>query len=140
MPMATNPGLSVNPRFSCIPELLSRCHRGTQLSPTPTRHNSPPHYPTPNAPDIEAAQPVPDIPHGLPKRRDPDAIPPRNVFESFFQFLYNPIASIGTGNVVFAIKAGLLTIVLCLPSLIKSSARFAYGVWYLSATVCCSDS
>jgi hypothetical protein len=114
--------------------------KGLNLPPAPTRGTSPPHSPTPNSSDIEAAQPIPDIPHGLPKPRDPDALPPRNVFESFFEFLYNFIASIGTGNVVFAIKAGLLTIVLCLPSLIKSSAKFAYGVWHLSTSVCRYDS
>jgi hypothetical protein len=100
------------------------------LNPTPPRTRSPPQSPTLNSSDIEAAQPIPEpeIHHGLPKPRDPDALPPRNVFESFFESLHTLIAFIGTGNVIFAIKAGLLTVVLCLPSLIKSSAKFAYGV------------
>ena len=114
MPMATMTQVCLSILvFRVFLTFFSDVIEGLNFLPAPTRRNSLPHSQTPNSSDIEAAQPIPD---GLPKSRDPDA-PPRNVFESFFEFLYNLIASIGTGNVVFAIKAGLLTIVLCLPSL-----------------------
>jgi len=64
---------------------------------------------------------------GIPKRRDPDALPPRNVIESLLNLFYKFFLSLGSGNVVFAVKAGLLTVALSLPSFIKSSAEFAYG-------------
>lgn len=69
----------------------------------------------------------PDQDLGLPKRRDPDALPPRNIVESLMGLIYKLFASLGTDGVLFGIKAGLLSVVLSLPSLIKSSAGFAYG-------------
>lgn len=65
---------------------------------------------------------------GLPHQRDPDALPPRNILESFFSILYGFFNGVGGGNVVYAVKAGLLTVVLSLPLLMKSSARLAYGM------------
>ncbi|KAF8642481.1 hypothetical protein AX16_009482 [Volvariella volvacea WC 439] len=62
----------------------------------------------------------------LPRRRDPDALPPRNAFESMLSRVYHSIVSLGGGNCLFALKAGCLTILLCLPSFFKSSAHFAY--------------
>lgn len=64
---------------------------------------------------------------GLPRRRDPEALPPQNLFESAMRFLYRFVVALGSGNAVFSLKAGLLTVLLCLPSFIKSSATFAYG-------------
>ncbi|RDB29703.1 Uncharacterized protein C57A7.05 [Hypsizygus marmoreus] len=69
---------------------------------------------------------------GLPKRRDPDALPPRNMFEAVMNLLFHAVTGLAGGNVLFAIKAGLLAVVLALPSFLKSSAFFAYSnraVW-----------
>ncbi|KAF5319812.1 hypothetical protein D9611_012858 [Ephemerocybe angulata] len=63
---------------------------------------------------------------GLPKRRDPDALPPRNVFEVLMNAAYRAGESMTHGNSLFAIKAGLVAAALCLPFLIKGSAGFAY--------------
>lgn len=49
----------------------------------------------------------PDL--GETKARDPDALPPSNMFEYIMFLLYKGFASIGGGNSLFAIKAGLLT-------------------------------
>ncbi|KIJ63943.1 hypothetical protein HYDPIDRAFT_112430 [Hydnomerulius pinastri MD-312] len=63
---------------------------------------------------------------GQAVRRDPDALPPRNTLESVMNWLHRAVKGIGGGNALFAIKAGALTIILTLPSFIKSSAAFAY--------------
>ncbi|KDQ52942.1 hypothetical protein JAAARDRAFT_39659 [Jaapia argillacea MUCL 33604] len=63
---------------------------------------------------------------GEPSRRDPDALPPRNVFEMISCRLYGLAAGLGHGNALFALKAGLFTVVLSLPSFLSSSATFAY--------------
>ncbi|KAF8548399.1 hypothetical protein OG21DRAFT_1449193 [Imleria badia] len=59
-------------------------------------------------------------------RRDPDALPPRNALERTMNWLYHIAKAIGGGNVLFALKAGILTIILSLPSFLESSAEFAY--------------
>lgn len=64
---------------------------------------------------------------GLPQRRDPDHLPPRNVVEAVMSSIYRALLSLGTGNVLFAIKGGLLSVLLALPGLLKHSAKFAYG-------------
>ncbi|KAI0344331.1 hypothetical protein BDW22DRAFT_1355705 [Trametopsis cervina] len=66
----------------------------------------------------------PDL--GETKARDPDALPPSNMFEYIMFLLYKGFASIGGGNSLFAIKAGLLTVALSLPYHFKASASFAY--------------
>ncbi|KDR73331.1 hypothetical protein GALMADRAFT_228417 [Galerina marginata CBS 339.88] len=63
---------------------------------------------------------------GLPRRRDPDALPPRNIFESFLRGLHYFLVGLGSGNAIFGMKAGLLTVILSIPSLLKSTAKFAY--------------
>ncbi|KAJ6463830.1 hypothetical protein C8R47DRAFT_1156945 [Mycena vitilis] len=63
---------------------------------------------------------------GTARRRDPDALPPRNRFEWTMSFLYRAFMQLGRGNTLFAIKAATLTVIMCLPSLLKSSATFAY--------------
>ncbi|KAG5644457.1 hypothetical protein DXG03_008356 [Asterophora parasitica] len=71
---------------------------------------------------------------GMPQRRDPDALPPRNIFESVMGVLYYSVTGLSGGNILFAIKAGILTVLLALPSLLSSSAFFAYEnrfVWGL---------
>ncbi|KAF5346488.1 hypothetical protein D9756_010113 [Leucocoprinus leucothites] len=72
---------------------------------------------------------------GMPRQRDPDALPPRNAFEWVMTVLYHAAASLAHGNVLFAIKAGLFTVLLCLPSFIKSSASFAYENRFVWAIV-----
>ncbi|CAK5277324.1 unnamed protein product [Mycena citricolor] len=67
-----------------------------------------------------------DFDLGDAKRRDPDALPPRNHFEWFMSMLYRAVAQLGRGNALFAIKGAILTILLCLPTFLKSSATFAY--------------
>ncbi|KAF9483730.1 hypothetical protein BDN70DRAFT_956980 [Pholiota conissans] len=69
---------------------------------------------------------------GLPRRRDPDALPPRNLFESAMALVHRFVVGLGGGNAIFSLKAGALTVILCLPSFIQSSASFAYdnrAVW-----------
>ncbi|KAG6918461.1 hypothetical protein DXG01_014088 [Tephrocybe rancida] len=69
---------------------------------------------------------------GLPQRRDPDALPPRNVFEVFVGYIYFSVTGLAGGNLLFGIKAGVLTVLLSLPSMLKSTAFFAYDnrfVW-----------
>ena len=46
---------------------------------------------------------------GTPRRRDPDALPPRNVFESMMNHLYKTTVAMRGGNTLFAIKAAVLT-------------------------------
>ncbi|KAI0089790.1 hypothetical protein BDY19DRAFT_888753 [Irpex rosettiformis] len=65
----------------------------------------------------------PDL--GETKRRDPDALPPANLFELVMFWLYKAFAGLRGGNFVFAVKAGLLTVALSLPYHFKSSATFA---------------
>ncbi|KZV73701.1 hypothetical protein PENSPDRAFT_602548 [Peniophora sp. CONT] len=59
--------------------------------------------------------------------RDPDAMPPSNWFERIMAALYHGARSLGGANVLFALKAGILTVVLSIPSLLKSTAGFAYA-------------
>ncbi|KAF9457122.1 hypothetical protein BDZ94DRAFT_1203283 [Collybia nuda] len=63
---------------------------------------------------------------GMPRRRDPDALPPNNIVEQALNIVYHAVLSIGGGNALFAIKAALLTVILCIPSFLKSTASFAY--------------
>ncbi|KAF8123857.1 hypothetical protein EV363DRAFT_1587054 [Boletus edulis] len=69
---------------------------------------------------------------GQAVRRDPDALPPRNVLEKTVNWAYYTAKGIGGGNALYALKAGVLTILLSLPSFFQSSAEFAYknkAVW-----------
>ena len=42
-------------------------------------------------------------------RRDPDALPPTNIFEIIAHGLYQLTTALGHGNAVFGFKAGLLS-------------------------------
>ncbi|KAI0292339.1 hypothetical protein B0F90DRAFT_1811958 [Multifurca ochricompacta] len=64
---------------------------------------------------------------GIAQRRDPDALPPRNTFEVIMNVLYHAFQGLSRGNQLFAIKAGILTALLSIPSFVKSSAALAYG-------------
>jgi hypothetical protein len=46
---------------------------------------------------------------GMARRRDPDALPPKNVFQSLMNLLYHALSALGSGNSVFAIKAATLS-------------------------------
>ncbi|EIW75984.1 hypothetical protein CONPUDRAFT_93215 [Coniophora puteana RWD-64-598 SS2] len=63
---------------------------------------------------------------GEVRRRDPDALPPSNWMEHIMNWIYRRALGFTGGNFLFALKAGVLTIILCLPSFLKSSAAFAY--------------
>ncbi|THH28781.1 hypothetical protein EUX98_g5402 [Antrodiella citrinella] len=72
---------------------------------------------------------------GPSSRRDPDALPPDNVFQLLMSWIHRGYVEFFSGNSLFALKAALLTIILSLPSVMKSSAAFAYGekfVWAVS--------
>lgn len=45
----------------------------------------------------------------LPQRRDPDALPPSNFVERISDFVYQAGGAILNGNLLYAVKAGLLT-------------------------------
>ncbi|KAJ7632836.1 hypothetical protein FB45DRAFT_744966 [Roridomyces roridus] len=80
--------------------------------------------------DPETIQGVPpavdELDLGATGQRDPDALPPRNRLEWAMRKVYIAFSSLSSGNTLFAIKAALLTVILCLPSFLKSSATFAY--------------
>ncbi|KAI0318442.1 hypothetical protein OF83DRAFT_1242217 [Amylostereum chailletii] len=59
-------------------------------------------------------------------RRDPDALPPRNVFECIMNTLYRTVRACTGDNVLFGMKAGILTGILSIPAFVKSSSHFAY--------------
>ncbi|KAH6904695.1 hypothetical protein BKA70DRAFT_1296143 [Coprinopsis sp. MPI-PUGE-AT-0042] len=63
---------------------------------------------------------------GLPKRRDPDALPPRNVLEWLMSRIHRASVSLWAGNSLFAIKAGFISLALCLPFLLKHTAAWSY--------------
>ena len=56
---------------------------------------------------VQGAQPMQgDL--GIARRRDPDALPPRNVLEWCLNYVYLFLAR-GGGNLLYAVKAGLFT-------------------------------
>lgn len=69
---------------------------------------------------------VDDYDLGTARRRDPDALPPRNHFEWAMSMLHRGFGQLGRGNTLFALKAATLTLIMCIPSFLKSSATFAY--------------
>ena len=76
---------------------------------------------------IQGVQPDKFSELGMPVKRDPDALPPRNVFEWIMSVLYHACLGLGHGSALYAIKAGLFTVLLCFPFFFKNSAQFAYG-------------
>ena len=78
----------------------------------------------------------PDSDLGTTRRRDPDALPPSNRFETAMYWLHKAFAALGHGNAVFAIKAGLLTVVLSIPYRLRDSAHFAYSELPSQAALC----
>ncbi|CCM03488.1 uncharacterized protein FIBRA_05622 [Fibroporia radiculosa] len=64
---------------------------------------------------------------GEATRRNPDALPPQNAFEVIMSWVHQFIVALGGGNVLFAMKAGLLTVILCIPNFLKHTAEFAYS-------------
>ncbi|OAX35889.1 hypothetical protein K503DRAFT_827545 [Rhizopogon vinicolor AM-OR11-026] len=69
---------------------------------------------------------------GKAVKRDPDALSPRNGLEMAMNWIYRAAVGIGGGNMLFALKAGALTVILSIPSFLRSTAQFAYSnkfVW-----------
>ncbi|KAI8969682.1 hypothetical protein BD414DRAFT_256336 [Trametes punicea] len=75
---------------------------------------------------IQGIQPEWNEDLGITRRRDPDALPPSNAFQYVMHWIYEAATALGRGNALFALKAGLLTVILCIPSFVKASAAFAY--------------
>ena len=46
---------------------------------------------------------------GSASRRDPDALPPQNLFQLVMFWVYSAATALGRGNCLYALKAGLLT-------------------------------
>ncbi|KAJ3712876.1 hypothetical protein C8R42DRAFT_727627 [Lentinula raphanica] len=66
-----------------------------------------------------------------PKRRDPDALPPGNVWELMGRWVYKRVVGLTGGNALYAVKAGVLTTLMCIPFFIRGSAQFAYDNRFL---------
>ncbi|KAF5356418.1 hypothetical protein D9758_009464 [Tetrapyrgos nigripes] len=75
---------------------------------------------------IQGITPAVEEDLGMPKKRDPDALPPKNTPEFIARGVYKFVVSLGGGNMLYALKAALLTTVLCLPYFLQQSAVFAY--------------
>lgn len=45
----------------------------------------------------------------MASRRNPDALPPRNLFEKVMASVHDLLAALSGGNALFALKAGTLT-------------------------------
>ncbi|KAI0770884.1 hypothetical protein BD413DRAFT_553337 [Trametes elegans] len=75
---------------------------------------------------IQGIQPEWNDDLGMTRRRDPDALPPTNTFQYVMHWLYESFTALGRGNALFALKAGMLTVILCIPSFLKGTAAFAY--------------
>lgn len=45
----------------------------------------------------------------MPRRRDPDALPPVNTLQALGSFFHRSVGALGHGNAVFGFKAGVLT-------------------------------
>jgi len=80
---------------------------------------------TPTTSKAPSPTPTPDL--GLPFRRDPDALPARNRVEWTFAVMYAFVEGLSSGNVLFALKAGVMSVAMCLPFFFSSSSQFAYG-------------
>ncbi|KAH9924008.1 uncharacterized protein B0H18DRAFT_1120090 [Fomitopsis serialis] len=63
---------------------------------------------------------------GQPSRRDPDALPPNTPLEHVMSWFHTLLMGLTGGNMLFALKAGTLTVLLCLPNFLKHTAHFAY--------------
>jgi hypothetical protein len=46
---------------------------------------------------------------GAAQRRDPDALPPRNLIEAAMNVIYHCFSGLSRGNQLFAIMAGIFT-------------------------------
>ncbi|CDO69808.1 hypothetical protein BN946_scf184803.g6 [Trametes cinnabarina] len=75
---------------------------------------------------IQGIQPEWNDDLGMTRRRDPDALPPSNAFQYVMHIIYEAATALGRGNALFALKAGMLTVILCIPSFLRASAAFAY--------------
>ena len=105
---------------------------------------------------IQGIQPEWDADLGMTGRRDPDALPPSNAFQVVMHWIHDLVTSLGRGNTLFALKAGLLTgtychiprkcffaddrtVILCIPSFLRSTAHFAYGTFTRPSVIAQTD-
>ena len=58
---------------------------------------------------IQGIDPAWDEDLGMTGRRDPDALPPTNVFQWVMHYVHDLLAGLTRGNALFALKAGTLT-------------------------------
>lgn len=61
-------------------------------------------------------------------QRDPDAYPPSNTVELVGTWVFQAITAFGRGNLLFAVKGAVLTVLMSLPAFMATSAAWAYGV------------
>ncbi|PPQ72963.1 hypothetical protein CVT24_000165 [Panaeolus cyanescens] len=126
------------------PDYIQGLHHGHATSPshspsespngnTPLHHSHHPHAAYAHHVHHEHPHLLFDL--NLPHRRDPDALPPRNLFEALMNALYELLISVRGGNMQFALKAGVLSVLLCLPFFLKSSAQWAYQNRFFWAVV-----
>lgn len=83
-------------------------------------------------PDLVAGIEPDNVQLGEASRRDPDALPPRSIFGRVCRMVYLMIHSLGHGNAVFAFKAGVMAVLLALPSYLPRSMEIAISnrsVW-----------
>ncbi len=59
----------------------------------------------------------------MARKRDPDALPPHNVFEWVMNELYMFVRGCGGGNALYAVKAGILTSTFVVAFCLKVSER-----------------
>ena len=59
--------------------------------------------------DLDATPSTAGVNFGLPRRRNPDALPPADWLEVIGEWTYYVMSGLGRGNAVFAIKAGIMT-------------------------------
>ncbi|KAF8310786.1 hypothetical protein DL93DRAFT_2084164 [Clavulina sp. PMI_390] len=71
------------------------------------------------------------------RSRDPDAYPPSNTIELLGSWIFKTVIGVTRGNVLFAIKIGVLTALMALPNFLASSAGWAYErKWVWSVIMC----
>ncbi|TDL16189.1 hypothetical protein BD410DRAFT_755679 [Rickenella mellea] len=84
---------------------------------------------------IQGIEPAHEDEHGKTGRRDPDALRPGGPVEIVGNTIRLLMFAMTHGNVVFALKGAILTVLLSIPSFLPHTAEFAYVnkfVWAIS--------
>ncbi|KDN53019.1 hypothetical protein K437DRAFT_219732 [Tilletiaria anomala UBC 951] len=87
--------------------------------------------PTEGASEILGA-PSSIIELGVSKPRDPDALAPSTAAQAVYRSLFDFLSTLFQGNMLFALKAAVMTGIIALPTYLKSSAEFCYvnrAIW-----------